>query len=173
MPRNVPLSVRVSDDDAAFLAKFEAPGANTPSEKLRAILSAARQRQEGARDFNGYARVVEDMLRPAHQRVRTVQREVGIRSHFVSKLYERMPELLAELVASAPEPGQDAEALRNFESTLADQMFALIEEILDMGLTSRSRTYDPDLIREKLPPLLEILDLLKISQDQQKEKDHG
>lgn len=171
MPRSVTLSVRVSDDDAAFLAGFEVPGAHTPSEKLRAILTSARLRQEGTRDFDGCARVMEEMLRPGVQKLRSAQREAGVRSHFLMKLYERVPELVADLVASVPEPDGAPEALRRFEAAVAEQVFAVIEEILDMGLTSRSRTYDPDLIRQKLVPILEVLELLKLASRKKEESD--
>lgn len=164
MPKSIPLSVRISDADAAFLAMYQAEGATTPSEKLRAILAAARRRHDGARDFDGCSSVVEDMLRPAIHRVRNAQRDAGLRSDLVFKIYDRMPELVAELVAAAPEDAQDGPALRKFERALADQVFALMEEILDMGLTSRSRTFDPELIKEKLAPILEILELVRLSQ---------
>lgn len=169
MPRSVPLSVRISDEDAAFLAKFQAPGAKTPSEKMRAILAAARQRHEGSNDFEGCVGVVEEMVRPAAHHIRAVQRRKGIRSDFVIRIYERAPELVAGLVAAAPENEPDDKALQKFEAEIAAQIFGLMEEILDMGLTSRSRTYDPNLIENGLTPLLEVFDLLKISRDQNKE----
>ena len=164
MPKSVPISVRISDDDAAFLARYEAPGANTPSEKLRAILASARERHEGARDFAGCANLVANMLRPAIEDVRRSQRKVGMRSDFVSRLYERLPELLGEMMVAAPEAGNEREALLDLEAVLADQIFSLFEEILDMGLTSRSRSYDPALVRERLSPALEILDLIKLKE---------
>ncbi len=168
MPRSVPLSVRISDEDAAFLAKFQAPGAKTPSEKMRAILASARQRHEGSTDFEGCVGVVEEMVRPAAHHIRAVQRRKGIRSDFVIRIYERAPELVAGLVAAAPENEPDDEALQKFEAEIAAQIFGLMEEILDMGLTSRSRTYDPNLIENGLTPLLEVFDLLKMSRDQNK-----
>ena len=50
MPRRIPLSVRITDADAAFLAQYKAEGATTPSEKLRALLADARRDAEGATD---------------------------------------------------------------------------------------------------------------------------
>ncbi|MEM8988354.1 MAG: hypothetical protein AAGC95_16685 [Pseudomonadota bacterium] len=166
MPRSVPLSVRVSDDDAAFLAKFEAPEAKTPSEKLRAILAAARRRHEGAKDFPGCVETVEDMLRPSLHRLREANRVSGQRSDFVMKLYDRLPEIVAELMTADIDAEAGQGALRRFEKDLADQVFSLIEEILDLGLTSRSRSYDPDLLKGRLSPILEILELIKLSREQ-------
>jgi hypothetical protein len=83
-------------------------------------------------------------------------------------LYERAPELIASLVAAAPEDAPDDKALQEFEAEIASQVFGLMEEVLDMGLTSRSRTYDPDLIKNGLAPILEVFDLLKMSREQNK-----
>lgn len=168
MPRSIPLSVRINDADAAFLARLDVPDAKTPSDKLRAILKAARRREEGARDFAGCAELVQDMLRPAVHRLREAQRKAGIRSEFVLKVYERMPELMAELIAAAPGSKEDDETLARFERAVADQVFSMIEEILDFGLTSRSRSYDPNLIKERLEPIIEILNLIKLSREQSK-----
>ncbi len=177
MPASIPLSVRITDDDAAFLAEFEAQGARTPSEKIRAILASARRHHQGARDFARCVEISEDILRPSAHRVRMAQRDAGVRSDFVLRLYERMPELMAELISAAPvngdetEPGQSRQMLEKFEAALADQIFALIEEILDMGLTSKSRSYNPELIKSRLAPIYEILELLKAAR--QREKGHS
>lgn len=165
MQKSVPLSVRISDDDAAFLAKFEAPGANTPSEKLRAILSSARQRHEGTQDFAACATMIAEMLRPPANRIRTLQREAGIRSDFVMRIYGWMPDLMAELLSGAPDDEAGRQRLQAFEAALADQIFAMIEELLDMGLTSSNRSYDPRLVRDRITPILEILDLIKLRQE--------
>lgn len=171
MPRSVPLSVRVSDEDAAFLARYEAPDAKTPSEKVRAILTSARRQFEGQNDFAGCAEVMEDMLRPGLHRLREAQREAGMRSDFVMKLYERLPELVAELVVSVPEPEAGREGLERFESSLADPVFAMIEEIVDLGLTNRSRSFDSTLVRERLAPILELLKLIDQSRQDAKGSD--
>ena len=43
--RSVPLSVRVAPEDADFISRVEIAGAETPSEKVRALLAEARRRQ--------------------------------------------------------------------------------------------------------------------------------
>ncbi|WP_421723991.1 hypothetical protein [Bauldia sp.] len=162
------MSVRVSDDDAAFLAAYTTPGANTPSEKVRAILTAARRQHEGARDFVGCAELVTDMLRPGVGRLRELNHEIGTRSDFLMKVYERLPELMAELVTAVPGPEADLEALKKFEAAVADQVFAMVEEVLELGLTTRSRSYDPELVKRRLDPILEVLELIKLSKQQTK-----
>lgn len=160
MPKSIPISVRLSDDDVAFLAGYEVQGARTPSDKMREILKAARERAEGVRDVAACEDLLRTMARPAEKALRQLQRESGIRSDLVMKLYERLPEMMAELIASAPGPEQDQESLVRFEAALSAELFSLIEEIFDLGLTTPSRTYDPGLMRQRLEPVLEVARLL-------------
>ena len=174
MPKSVPLSVRISDKDAAFLAQLDVPEAKTPSDKLRAILIDARRRHEGVRDFDSCVGMVEDMMRPSANKLRAAQRQNQARSDFLMRLYERLPELVAELTAGVPNPGdtpeEDKHALKQFESVVATQVFSMIEEILDLGLTSQSRSFDPDLIRNRLNPVLEITNLIEVARTRAQEE---
>lgn len=163
MPRSVSLSVRISDDDAAFLARYKAEGATTPSEKLRALLADARRAEVGEQDFAGRVEWCGSQMQPALNRIRNLQKQARQRSDFTVRLYERLPELLATLMTGPANTDDAAEALVDFEADVAEQAFALIEEILDLGLTKNSRTYDPALIKTRLEPVLEILDLIRLS----------
>lgn len=163
MPRSVPLSVRITDDDAAFLADYKAEGAKTPSEKLRAILAEARKLQASSEDYAGCTETVAAMLQPAQHRVRNAQRKERTRSDFVARLYERTPELVASLMVGPDDGNKPVDDLKAYEDELAGQVFALIEEILDLGLTQSTRTYDPDLINARSEPILELLDLIRHS----------
>ena len=160
MPKSIPISVRLSDDDVAFLASYEVQGARTPSDKLREILKAAREREKGIQDVSSCEDLLRSMARPAEKGLRQLQRETGIRSDLVIKLYERLPEMFAELIASAPGPAGEEKDLRRFEADLSAELFSLIEEIFDLGLTSPSRTYDPELMERRLKPILEIARIL-------------
>eukprot|EP00903_Cladosiphon_okamuranus_P001274 g1272.t1 len=160
MPKSIPISVRLSDDDVAFLASYEVQGARTPSDKLREILKAAREREKGIRDVSSCEDLLRSMARPAEKGLRQLQRETGVRSDLVIKLYERLPEMFAELIASAPTPEGEEKDLRRFEADLSAELFSLIEEVFDLGLTSPSRTYDPELMDRRLKPILEIARIL-------------
>jgi hypothetical protein len=172
MPRSVPLSVRITDDDAAFLAEYRAEGARTPSEKLRAILADARRLQANSDDYAGNAEMITGLLKPAQSRLRTTQHRQKLRSDFVSRLYDRLPELTASLMVGLPSADSDITDMRAYEADLAHQVFGLIEETLDLGLTQSTRTYDPDLISTRLDPILETLDLIRHSRTSKGETNH-
>lgn len=153
--KTVPLSVRVSDDDAAFLAAFEVSGAVTPSEKLRALLQQARQRAEGLEDEREGADAYKMAVRPAERRVRTAETAVGARSDLARKLYDRVPELMATL-AAGPQGKPGRADLVQFEDRLAIQAYALVEELLELGSASSNRAYDPERLTSRIAPSLEV-----------------
>ena len=170
--KTVPLSVRVTDSDAAFLAGLEIGGATTPSEKLRAILAAERSRVEGEGDPVQAFEVVRDMLRPAQRRTRRAESDLGLSSDFVRKLYDRLPEIAA-IAFAGPGDQVDRDRLVAFEGRLLDQVFALLQEVLELGLVERSRCYDPRAIRSRLDPVVELVGLIRMSRERRKETTDG
>lgn len=163
------LSVRVDDEDAAFLARLEIGEARTPSEKLRALLHAERRRQEGGGDPLEAADLFRDMLRPGKRRVRRLEAEAGMRSDFLLKLYDRAPEIMGPAFAGPDEERKDAaSSLKKFEKEVLDNAFAFILETLELGLTTQNRCYDPIAIEKRIAPALEILELINISKSRRK-----
>lgn len=159
------LSVRVSDDDAAFLSALEIAGATTPSEKLRALLHAERRRSEGVADPIEAADMFRDLLQVARRRWRRAELNAGIRSDFIARLHERLPELFARIYAGpvAGEAKNKLAELKSYESILIEEVFSLVQEVLEFALLSRNRCYDHHAITKKVEPLLEIAELVSIS----------
>lgn len=158
--KTVPLSVRVSDDDAAFLASLEIAGATTPSEKLRALLGEARRRAEGLEDEGAGAESFKAALRPPERRVRAAESAVGMRSDLARKLYDRVPELMASLASGVAAGAKSAELVQ-FEDRLAIQAYALVEELLELGSASANRAYDPNRLSKRVAPALAVVARVK------------
>ena len=159
-PKTVPISVRLSDDDAAFLARLTIAGAVTPSEKLRAILAEARRRHEGREDYASCVAVFEDMLAPALQRLREIEYKEHLHSEFVAKLYAWMPPVAALLLIGAHNGSADSTDAGTLEAGLADHVFTLMESVLRLGLTAQSPCFDTGLIADRLDRVLELTDLI-------------
>lgn len=167
--KTTPLSVRVDDDDAAFLAALEIGDARTPSEKLRALLHAERRRQEGVDDPLEAADMFRDLLQPAKRRIRRRETKTGARSDFLMKLYDRLPEIAGAAFSGPDEKIKDSsKALTTFENDVLDNVFALVQETLELGLTTRNRCYDATGIEKRLAPVLEILELINMSKQRRK-----
>lgn len=168
------LSVRVDDEDAAFLAHLEIGDARTPSEKLRALLQAERRRQEGIEDAFEAADMFRDLLQPAKRRIKRLDSKAGARSDFLTKLYDRLPEIAGAAFSGPDRKTKDAKStLAAFENDMLNDVFAFIQETLELGLTNRNRCYDPAGIKKRLEPVLEILELINISKERRKETNNG
>lgn len=164
MARTVPLSARVSEADADFIASLEIDGAKTPSDKLRAIIAEARQRQRGHQDYAGALAMMGDLLAPAMRRVRQAEHQEGIHSELLSRVGEWLPEAMAYLVAEGPSAANATEGLSELERGMADRVFTLMESMLQMGVTRRCPCYDQAVVSQRLEP---VLDLARVILEQQ------
>jgi hypothetical protein len=160
MPKTVPLSVRVSQDDAEFISRLEIAGAATPSDKVRALLADARKRQDGFRDYPGCLAMVQEMLSPTLQRLREAEHREDVHSELVLELAQWTPETLAFLLTSLKE-GDDREHLEKFEQGVAERLFRLLENVLRMAVTSECHGYDPEVVRRRMPPVTELVDVIR------------
>jgi hypothetical protein len=168
--KTVPLSVRISDEDASFLARLDIEGAVTPSEKLRALLTSERRLREGGGDPADAEEMLEDLCRPARRRLRRAEKATGQRSEVAQKLYDRVPKLAA-LALTGPPQNKDAspdKALADWEGQWVELALALCEDLLHVGLVSDPRSFNKHKIKENLAPIIELAELVKIADKQGK-----
>lgn len=159
--KSVPVSVRLPAEDAAFLEHTSVEGADTPSEKLRAIVAEARLREHGTSQFDAALQIAQGGVRPTLQIIRNNEREHRVHSELVSRLGEWLPDCMAYLVAcngSATE--LSVEKLTEIERDLADRVLVLIQSVLQMGVTRRSPCYDPSVIDDRLEPVLDLTEAI-------------
>ncbi len=163
--KSITMSVRVSAEDAQFIAELEVPGATTPSEKLRAIIAEARERHRGDLDYNRAVLAIQQMLGPARGRVRAAEHERQVHSDLVATVFDWLPEALASAITPPKSGGDSATAvdLLGFESVLAEQVFRLVDSILRMGVTARCRCYEPQAVASRIGPVVEVARLIDAS----------
>lgn len=156
--KTIPLSVRVSDDDAEFLAALQIDGAVTPSEKLRALIAQARAEAAQGRSFEAALARVRAQLEPTAQHLRQRELELRLRSQLVQEVLATVPDLVAYLVAGpAPVPRSRAgEELVPFEQGVSDRVFRLAEAVLRLGVTAKAPCYNPDVVAQGATGTLEL-----------------
>lgn len=165
--KSIPISVRLSEDDAAFLAGLTIPGAHTPSDKLRSIISETRRRMDGVEDFSDCAELLRDMIAPTTRRIREANKQLHLRSELLDRLADWLPETMAYLMTTLPEGSTDKKSLHQLEAGVADRAVALLENILRLGVTQQAPCYDEALLANRLTSILE---LAHIAAKQQKTK---
>lgn len=162
MSKTVPLSVRISESDAAFIARISLPGAVTPSDKIRALIAEARLRHEALDSPREGGAFVRALLQPQRERVRALEEQLGMHSEAVAKLVEWLPEFLALFLGASLSKQEDAAlSLRALERVLVSKLLATVEALLRLAVTSQEPCYDPQVVSSQLEVLIELLEVIK------------
>ena len=161
--KSIPISARVSHEDAEFISQLQINGATTPSDKLRAIIAEARRQRSRTRDYRGCFQTIQELLMPVVETIRQVELDNHEHSELITRSVEWLPDALAYIVSSAPQTSDDnsAEKIHRLEQGLADRVFGLIESVLQMGVTKRCPCYDTDTIAQRVEPILELAQVIQ------------
>lgn len=154
MPRKaIPLSLRISDDDASFLSEYNPAGATTPSEKIRHLIAEARERAEAKGPEDGRL-AASHVLAPARKRWRDMETDTAQSSDVVLKIYDRAAELLGHLIIGPrSDPG-----LERFEQDLTREAARTLEDLLALQLGGSFRTYNDGMLEKELGQSLNLLE---------------
>ena len=87
------------------------------------------------------------------------EKEFGIHSHIVARLFEQLPDLAATLAADLPENAQEAD-LKQYERELMWRIVRLTDSILQLAVTGKGAAYDDTVLQQ----LENTLKLAKIVQ---------
>lgn len=162
MSKTVPLSVRVSEADATFIAKLKVPDAITPSEKVRVLISQARQRYQSTEDIAEAAAFVRALIEPQREAIRSAEAKSGVHSELVSRLGEWLPEFVAYFLASPISKAETpSDALSDLERGLVTRLTSLFESVLRMAVTRREPCYDSAAISSRLAGVIELVQLIE------------
>lgn len=170
--KSVPVSVRLSQEEVEFLARLEIQGANTPSEKLRAIIHETRQRMEEPDDFAQAIKDVNQWLSPVFLALQQSESEQELYSSLMASVRDWLPELLAFVLSNGPRVGQrqDLPSLQTLERGVTERLFRILESLLQQAMPSRCRCYDPDVLRQRSELVTELAQtLLQVKEQQSKE----
>ncbi|MGE9292181.1 MAG: hypothetical protein ACQKBW_01090 [Puniceicoccales bacterium] len=160
--KTVPISGRISQQDYDFMMQHSFGGKVTASEKLRHVASFFRQYHE---HFGTYAEGVEELNRltePARKNLKKLEYEQNVHSELVDIVTNILPLGLAHLASRQQEPPQKEQLpyLLETEERLLTLVLRLVEQVLRLGLTSESPTYNPHLLEDKLQTISELVGLL-------------
>ena len=155
----IPISVRISQEDADFIAELKIEGANTPSEKIRELLTQARLAHSQTHDYGTALAAQEQFFQVARRDVLHAEKEFGIHSHIVARLFEQLPDFAATLAADLPENAQAAD-LKRYECELMRRIVRLTDSILQLAVTGKGAAYDDTVLQQ----LENTLKLAKIVQ---------
>lgn len=159
----VPLSARISQEDAEFLSSLQIQGANSPSEKLRVIIAETRKRHEGMQDYRSSLMMYQDMINRFITVTRELEKEYQVHSEPVSRLAEWLPDIMAFVTTMGLELQQsgNVETLIKMEDGITDRSFRLIQSILQMGVTDICCCYESDAISKRMDSVVKLIDIIQ------------
>lgn len=150
------ISIRVPDEDFQWLLSLQQPSAKTPSEKLRALLSNARQQEAGMTNPELCSTWMRALAQPFMDAVTAFERKQKIHSDLVGAVSEWVPQIMATLVSSRLGGKRLQEEAVEVEAVLAQQCFRLLTTLLRAAITSVPATYDKEVLDRYLPDIIEI-----------------
>lgn len=161
MSKTIPLSVRISQDDASFLAKVSLPGAVTPSEKVRALIAQARERQQSEKHPAEAASLLTNLFEARLLEIRRLEEKSGLHSEFMTQLGSWLPRFIALVLNTPLSRDRDPnDALQRFERGAVREVISLVEKTLRLAVTREEPCYDPHVIASQVSVVKELIDLI-------------
>lgn len=169
--KTVPISVRLSHEDAEFLSSLKINGATTPSDKLRAIISENRQRHSKITDYQGCFQLIVKFMEPAVAAIRKAEMDQGVHSDIITRSFEWLPDVIAYLVSSLSksESGEiGLQDLKDLEKGFSDRIFRVMESVLQLATTQWLHGYDPQSLEKRSKTFLDLAGLIRELQARKK-----
>ncbi len=156
MGKSVPFSVRLPSEDAEYVASLQIAGAVTASDKIRHIISDARQRREAQASFSDLVHRFEEEFKPTVDHLRAWERDAKVESEFLHFIADWLSPMCAE-IACGPQSKDD---LTSFEARIVRQASKLVEQTVRMAITNDAHCYDPSIIRDGSQRTVELARLI-------------
>ena len=150
------ISTRLSDEDTRFLHAAKINGARTPSEKLRKMVTQARQRAQGVDNHSEARDLVAQMIEPTLRMIQKHEVETGTHSEALQYAMSTLPEALAYLIGTQGTKPDDIESMRQIEADTVERIVRLCAQIVRLAITRQAPCYDPSVVRNQLAALREV-----------------
>ena len=165
--KSIPVSFRITREDAAFLAQIEIEGATTLSEKIRGLIAKAQRDQESRKTFAESTLVMREFLTPGGAALDEAERSLEIHSELLRFVLDWLPETMATLITSAPsrEGEPCREEMEKLERAVAIRTIRLLENVLRLGITEGCDAYDEEVVATRLGRGLELAELIRLQRE--------
>jgi hypothetical protein len=157
------VSVRIPEDDLAWLSSLQLQGASSPSDKIRALIADAQRRANGENDFVSCVALLREQVRPLLEATQAYEHATHCHSEIVTLLATQMPELMASLITAPPEGKPVADVAREIEARLTAKAMRMLLGLLRLAVTQRPPTYDPTVLNHYVAELQELTQVIQVA----------
>ena len=163
--KTIPFSARISVTDAEFISSLEFEGANTPSEKLRALLAQVRQQHINSADYSHNLQQAQALCSNLKQHFLLRQQSLNYSPKASLRTLDALPSLLANLQTNAVRSAKlSIKQLEEADASLVQAIFQLNEALLPLAVSKQQSTQQAH--------LFELATLLHQYQHDNQEKTH-
>lgn len=170
--KSIPISVRITPEDAAFLAQLTIDGANSPSEKVRGLIAQARAQESSRRTYPESVAFLRATSAGTRKALDEAERRLDVHSELIHRIIDWLPEAMARLnsawtegedgsVSSVTPREPEIEDLERLERHLVDRVMLLFEGLMRLAVTKTSPAYDPHVVDERLDSVIELADIIR------------
>lgn len=171
MAKTVAISVRLSQEDAEFIANLQVDNAITPSEKVRSIIKEAKEQKERSVDYQSCLNIARETLKDLVHKINTTELKEKQHSELVNVFNDWIAESFAYVASAKHEIDEDKIKLKQFEKGISERVFRLFEVVARMGVTSKDPCYDKEIIITGFLPILELTEIINQRIDKEKKND--
>lgn len=162
--KSVPLSVRLPQVDAEYIAGLKAGDAVTMSEKVRFLVGEARRYAEEGRSFDGLVKQQHGMLQPLEEAIIKHESETGENAAFLKTLIQYVPPLVASLEATDfKDKSEVKDTLSQMEIEAANLTKNFLDQLARLAVTKEAPSINPSIARDIVEPLDELFKLKNIA----------
>ncbi len=157
------ITIRLDEDDLAYLSSVELAGAANLSEKVRALLAEARGQREGMQDPVLAYDFMRRLFAAPERSIRETEMQAHMRSELIARLTAWLPEVSAVLLSASALPNGSArersEHLRKLERSLGERALSLVDSLLQMSLAGFPGCYEPEALARRAQPAIRTASL--------------
>ena len=165
--KSIPISVRITPNDASFLAQLTIDGATTPSEKVRGLITQAREQHSSRRTYPESVAHLRASSANTRTALYEAERRLDVHSELIHRIIDWLPEAMAHLDSAWTEGDDETGSepqladLERLERHLVDRAMRLFEGLLRMAVTSSSPAYDPMVVDDRLGSVIELAEIVR------------
>ncbi|MBN0985807.1 hypothetical protein [Amphritea pacifica] len=157
--KSIPISVRLSPAEAAFLADFTAPDAVTPSDKLRFIINKVRKEEHAPHSLADSKQRASGYLAPALAVIEQAESRCQQQSTLLATQHYWLERSLSSLLFHAGNIKQSDDAIQLYERECLELLANTTGQLLRQLKPPLSSSHNPDMldnVRHKLDELMNV-----------------
>ncbi len=170
--KSVPVSVRVSPEDAEFIATLKIEDAVTPSDKIRALIKRARLLESREKSYEGALSSFQSQFRAVLNQLALQEEQEKMHSELVRLFLDWLIEADAYAAAPplSPECKKRSLELESFEQGVMERTLRLCETVIRLGITDAAPCYDPKIVSHHIDRVLDLSSVVSASRTKKEKR---